>query len=77
MEEKEISLIQELASKDKELKQLWLEHLEYEKKLGELEDKLYLTPDDKVEKKRLQKLKLAGKDRIALILARYRKEKKQ
>ena len=36
------------------------------------QSKLYLTPDEEVEKKRLQKLKLAGKDRIMEILSRYR-----
>ena len=75
MEEKELLLIRELSAKDKELKHLWDEHVDFEKKLEELERKPYLTTEEKLEKRRIQKLKLAGKDRIAQILAKYRKEK--
>ena len=37
-------------------------------KLKELDRKVYLLPDEEVERKRLQKLKLARKDKIARIL---------
>ena len=77
MEEKELHMIRELSAKDKELKNLWDEHVDFEKKLEELERKPYLTPEERLEKRRIQKLKLAGKDRIAQILAKYRKEKVQ
>jgi uncharacterized protein YdcH (DUF465 family) len=46
--------------------------LELERQLAELNRRLYLTPQQELEKKRLQKLKLAGKDKIMEILARYR-----
>jgi hypothetical protein len=36
------------------------------------QQKHYLTPEEEVEKKRLQKLKLAGKDKIMEILSRYK-----
>jgi len=35
-------------------------HEEYEKKLQEFNRRIYLTPDEDLEKKRLQKLKLAA-----------------
>ena len=48
------------------------QHADLERQLGALQQKLYLTPEEEVEKKRLQKLKLAGKDKIMEILARHR-----
>jgi hypothetical protein len=35
---------------------------------------LYLTPEEEVQKKKIQKLKLAGRDRIEAILAKYRSQ---
>src|SRR5262249_55752598 len=40
--------------------------------LEELRQKPYLTEEEQFEQKRIQKQKLAGKDRIMEILARYR-----
>ena len=48
------------------------EHNDLKRQLGSLQQKHYLTPEEEVEKKRLQKLKLAGKDKIMQILARHR-----
>jgi uncharacterized protein YdcH (DUF465 family) len=48
------------------------EHVDLERQLDVFHQKHYLTPDEEVEKKRLQKLKLAGKDKIMEILSRYR-----
>ena len=48
------------------------EHLVLEGQLAELQKRLHLSTDEEVEKKRLQKLKLIGKDRIMEILSKYR-----
>lgn len=72
MERKDEELIQQLIGQDEELRRYYEEHLELERQLAELNRRLYLTPQQELEKKRLQKLKLAGKDRIMEILARYR-----
>lgn len=72
MERKDEELIQKLIGQDEELRRYWEEHLELERQLAELNRRLYLTPQQELEKKRLQKLKLAGKDKIMEILARYR-----
>jgi len=72
MEEKDETLIQTLLEREPELRQYYEEHLDLERRLGTFQQKLYLTPEEEVEKKRLQKLKLAGKDKIMEILARYR-----
>ena len=74
MEQWELDLINKLIEKDEELKRLWEEHLELEKKIEEYNKRLYLTPEEEAEKNRLKKLKLAGKDRIQEILNKYRKE---
>ena len=48
------------------------EHLELEKQLARYSTSTILTPEEDLERKRIQKLKLAGKDRIMEILGRYR-----
>ncbi|RJX36417.1 MAG: DUF465 domain-containing protein [Desulfarculus sp.] len=72
MESEDLELIQAHLQGDQELARLWAEHLELEGRLGEMNSRLYLSPEEQVERKRLQKLKLAGRDRIEQILARYR-----
>ena len=72
MEKKDEELIQSLLEREPELRRYYEEHLDLERRLGSFQQKLYLTPDEELEKKRLQKLKLAGKDKIMQILARYR-----
>lgn len=72
MEKKDEELIQTLLEREPELRQYYEEHTDLERKLGTFQQKLYLTPEEEIEKKRLQKLKLAGKDKIMEILSRYR-----
>jgi uncharacterized protein YdcH (DUF465 family) len=72
MEKKDEELIHSLLEREPELRRYYEEHVDLERQLGVFQQKLYLTPDEEVEKKRLQKLKLAGKDRIMEILARHR-----
>jgi uncharacterized protein YdcH (DUF465 family) len=72
MEKKDEELIQTLLEREPELRQCYEEHVDLERRLGSFQHKVYLTVEEEVERKRLQKLKLAGKDRIMEILARYR-----
>lgn len=72
MERTEEEFIVSLLDKDPELKKYYEEHRELEKKLLGYQHKSHLTPLEEVEKKRLQKLKLAGKDKIMEILGKYR-----
>ena len=53
---------------DETIQRLRQEHSELENQLSVLERRLYLTPDEQVERKRIQKLKLLKKDEIALLL---------
>jgi len=59
----------DLIARDPEFKALVEEHRMLDEKLKELDRKVYLLPDEEVERKRLQKLKLAKKDKIAQILS--------
>jgi hypothetical protein len=72
MEKHEEELIRSLIHQDDELKRYYEEHLELERQLDAFQHKHYLTPEEDIEKKRLQKIKLAGKDRIMEILGRHR-----
>lgn len=72
MEAKEEQAIVSLLDKDPELRKFYEEHRELEKKLAEYQRKHYLTPDEEVEMKKIQKLKLNGKDRMMQILEKYR-----
>jgi len=72
MERTEQEFIISLLDKDPELKKYYDEHQELEKQLEDFQHKSHLTPVEEVEKKRLQKLKLVGKDKIMEIVERYR-----
>jgi len=72
MERREEEFIISLMGQDPELKKYYEEHQELEKKLSGYQNKSHLTPLEEVEKKRLQKLKLAGKDKIMELLGKYR-----
>jgi hypothetical protein len=72
MEEKDEALIRTLLEREPDLRRYYEEHVDLERQLGALQQKHYLTPEEEVEKKRLQKLKLAGKDKIMEILSRYK-----
>ncbi len=71
MESYERVRIAELVEQDEELRRLWSEHQSLERRLGELDGRPHLTPEEELERKQVQKLKLAGKDRIAGILAKH------
>ena len=72
MESREEQAIVSLLDKDPELKKIYEEHQELEKKLAEYQHKHFLTPDEEVEMKKIQKLKLIGKDRMMEIIGRHR-----
>ena len=58
-----------LAEKDPAFKALVQEHRSLDDRLKEFDRKVYLSPDEEMERKRLAKLKLAKKDRIAQLLS--------
>lgn len=74
MEKRDEELIRSLMDRDVELREHYLEHENFERELARLNAKAHLSTDEEIERKRLQKLKLAGKDRIMEILYRYKSE---
>ena len=72
MEERDLALIRVWQEQDPELKQRVDEHEDYERRLEEFNRRPYLTAEETLERKRLQKLKLAGRDKIEEILVKYR-----
>ena len=72
MEAKEEALIQSLIGTDPELRRHYEEHVDLKRQLENLRQKSFLTEEEELEQKRIQKQKLAGKDRIMEILARHR-----
>jgi len=74
MEKREEDAILSLVDQVPELRSLYVEHQGLKKQLDTLNHKHYLTPEEEMERKRIQKLKLAGKDRMMAILAAHRIE---
>ncbi len=64
----EVFPTQEEAMRQSERDRLQREHEELKARLRELDGRLYLSPAEEVERKTLQKLKLAKKDRIATLV---------
>lgn len=72
MDAPDIERIQKLISRDGELRRLWKEHEALEDELSRLAGQRFLTPEEEVRRRELQKRKLAGRDRIQSILDRQR-----
>ncbi len=71
---KEEAVVKILLESNEEFKKLYNEHLELEKKIAEFDSKHYLTPEEELERKRLQKIKLAGKDRMFELIKEYKNQ---
>ena len=72
MEKWDEDLIARLLPHNEELRKCVADHRRYEEQLEKFNQRPDLTNDEEVEKKRIQKLKLAGRDRIEAILAKHR-----
>ena len=62
-----------MASND-EFRRLAQEHTQYAQRLDSLNQKRYLSEDEKLEEVRLKKLKLRLKDQMEMIEQQYRRE---
>ena len=72
MEKRDEELIKTLVENDAELRQYYQDHIDFERQIDAFNGKAHLSAEEEVERKRLQKLKLAGKDRMMEILGRYK-----
>jgi uncharacterized protein len=62
---------QDIIAVQAEAERLKREHSELKARLSELNSRLYLSPQEELEKKTLQKLKLQKKDRLAALMVNY------
>ena len=65
------ALIEKVCEENAEFRRLLEEHQVYEVQLAAYNDMRFPTGTQEVERKRLQKLKLQGKDRMITILRQY------
>ncbi|MDH4163066.1 MAG: YdcH family protein [Nitrospirota bacterium] len=61
-----------LRTEDPEFQKLEQEHRRLDKELMNFETHVYLSPEEEVERRRLQKLKLAAKDKMTDMIRRRR-----
>ncbi len=71
MEDQEV--IESLAKVNEEFRKLAEEHHSLEGLLAEIDKKVYLTPEEEVERKKIQKQKLLKKDRMAELIRDFKK----
>ena len=62
---------QDVFAVQAEAEKLKREHSELKARLLELNSRLYLNPNEELERKQLQKLKLAKKDALAALMVSY------
>ena len=75
MEQRDEELIAALAPQHPELKAAYDEHSRLNGEVDKLAGKAFLSPAEELEKKTLQKKKLAEKDKIMRMLDEYRRDR--
>jgi uncharacterized protein YdcH (DUF465 family) len=70
MEQVDKAVVEQLVNENSRFRKLYEEHELFEKELQQLEGRHRLNSDDEVQRKKIQKLKLAGKDEMNKILAK-------
>jgi len=65
------AFIEQIKQDNAEFRHLLEEHQAYEAQLATYNDLRFMTSAQEIERKRLQKLKLQGKDRMLAILRQY------
>lgn len=73
MEEQELGVIQRLCDESPRYRRLFEEHMLLERELQTLEQRQYLSPEEELQRKTVQKLKLAGKDEMAHIMRTWKR----
>ena len=65
------TLLEKVQGENEEFKKLYQEHLELKHRVEELNKMSFLSPEQELEKKTVQKQKLKGKDRMIQIIEQY------
>lgn len=73
MPEQDQIVIQQLTEESPRFRKLHEEHILFEKKLQEIDERPFLSEEDDIERKKIQKLKLAGKDEMEALLRNFRR----
>ena len=64
----EQNLLETLIEENSRFRMLYEEHSIFEKQLSEYEKKSFLTPQEELEKNKVKKMKLVGKDEMKKIM---------
>ncbi|MDK2745221.1 MAG: YdcH family protein [Nitrospira sp.] len=70
----EDAIVEQLRHSNTEFRELEESHHRLDLELNELQRRHVLTPTEEVEKKRMQKEKLAKKDKLAELIRHYREQ---
>jgi uncharacterized protein YdcH (DUF465 family) len=70
---KENEIAEVLRKENEEFRKLSEEHRNLDGLLSEIDSRRYLTAEEEVERKKIQKQKLQKKDRMAELVREYRK----
>jgi len=70
---KEQEIVELLKKENEEFRKLSEEHRTLDTVLAEIDSKRYLTQEEELERKKLQKQKLLKKDRMAELVRQYKK----
>ncbi|MEW6108771.1 MAG: DUF465 domain-containing protein [Nitrospirota bacterium] len=70
---KEQEIIERLRRESEEFKKLSEEHKSLENILADIDRKIYLTPEEEIERKKVQKQKLSKKDRMAELIRDFKR----
>ncbi len=65
-----------LKKQNEEYRRLCEEHRQLDEVLAEMNKNKYVTPEEEIERKKIQKQKLLKKDRMAEIIREYKKTAK-
>ncbi len=71
----EDAIVEQLRHSNTEFRELEATHHRLDLELNELQKRHVLTPSEEIEKKRIQKEKLAKKDKLAEFIRLYREQR--
>jgi uncharacterized protein YdcH (DUF465 family) len=72
---KEHEIVEFLKKENEEFRRLSEEHRNLDALLVEIDNRKYLTPEEEVERKKIQKQKLLKKDKMAELVREYKKSR--
>jgi uncharacterized protein YdcH (DUF465 family) len=74
MERRDETIARVLSAESEEFRREMEAHQRYERILQAYARRVHLSAEEEIEKKKVQKLKLAGKDRMARMILAYRRQ---